>query len=215
MRHCIFFGDSITDANHLFSKNPLGEGYVCYLSELFAASHVPVHLYNQGHDGHTLQKLLSVFHACQDHGILKKYSPDFISVQIGINDLSLYCNTGLSDFQKSQYLKQYEKNLSCLFSEIRQNFSGPVFLLEPFLFPYPAEFQNWMSARQKFSDVMSRSADIFSCLFVPLQSLLVRSCPPESFSHLTTDGFHLTDAGNRLLASLLWDRLKEIRFFMT
>ena len=214
MKRCIFFGDSITDANHLFSKNPLGEGYLLYLFELFTSSHIPVHLYNQGHAGHTWQKLFSVFYSCQSHGVLKKYSPDLISVQIGINDVAIYQDTGLSDSQKAQYLEEYEKNLSCFLSEIRQSFSGSVFLLEPFLFPYPAELYTWMSARQKFSDVMNRSADKFSCLFVPLQDLLVSSCPPESFSCLTIDGFHLTNAGNRLLASFLWNCFKEIGFFL-
>ena len=103
----------------------------------FTSSHIPVHLYNQGHAGHTLQKLFSVFYSCQSHGVLKKYSPDLISVQIGINDVAIYQDTGLSDSQKAQYLEEYEKNLSCFLSEIRQSFSGSVFLLEPFLFPYP------------------------------------------------------------------------------
>ncbi len=213
MKHFIFFGDSITDANHLFSKNPLGEGYLFYLSEMFASAHLSIQIYNQGHNGHTLQKLLSVYHSCKNYEIFQKYTPDLIGIQIGINDVAIYQDTGLSDSQKVQYLVEYEKNIYSLLSAVRKDFSGPVILLEPFLFPYSAEFCTWMSARQKFSDLMNKAADTFSCFFIPLQSLLVSSCPPQSFSHLTTDGFHLTQSGNHMLASLLWNFLKEIDLF--
>lgn len=213
MKHYIFFGDSITDANHLFSKNPLGEGYLFYLSEMLASSHLSIQIHNQGHNGHTLQKLLSVYHSCKNHEIFQKYTPDLIGIQIGINDVAIYQGTGLSDSQKAQYLVEYEENIYSLLSAVRKDFSGPVFLFEPFLFPYPTEFYTWMPARQKFSVLMNKAADTFSCFFIPLQSLLVSSCPLHSFSHLTTDGVHLTQSGNHLLASLFWNYLKEFDIF--
>lgn len=209
MRHCIFFGDSITDANHLFSSNPLGDGYLLELSKLASASGTPLCLRNQGHNGHTLQKLISMFHSVWNHGRFHTDPYDVAAIQIGINDVSVCQNTLSDSSKKEAYLLQYREQLHGLLAEIRSDFAGPIFLLEPFLFPIPEEFQTWLPMRARFSSVMADVGETFGCTFLPLQSLLVEMCMPSRFSLLTTDGIHLTHAGNRLLASFLWDQIER------
>lgn len=203
----IFFGDSITDANHLFTEHPLGEGYLKGLFDLSCSFGFPLFLCNQGHNGHTLEKLISVFHQTWNHGKSRNGMWDLVAVQIGINDVSVCQNTGISLSDQKRYLTDYQKNFSQLLEEIRRDFSGTLFLLEPFLFPCPAEFQNWMRLRERFSKIMEETGKSFQCTFLPLQSLLVESCSPSSFSLLTIDGIHLTETGNQLLADFIWSKL--------
>ncbi len=213
MKYSIFFGDSITDANHLFSDYPLGEGYLRELSRLARASEIPLFLCNRGYNGHTLQRLISVFHRTWNHGRCQDGFWDLVCIQIGINDLAVCMDTGLSEACQIRYLETYQNNFSFLLSQIRADFLGPILILEPFLFPYPAEFQNWMAMRKQFSSLMEEIGKAFSCTFLPLQSLLVDASPASRFLLFTTDGIHLTSSGNQLLASLIWDQLKMISFF--
>lgn len=209
-KNCIFFGDSITDANHLFSRNPLGEGYLSALCELSHAAEIPFFFSNQGHDGHTLERLLDVFKRSWNHGE-SLYGPwDLVAIQIGINDVCVCQNTGLSLAQQKSYLIHFQHNLFSLLQEIRKDFSGILFVLEPFLFPYPSEFQSWMNLREQFSLIMQEISRDFHCIFLPLQSLLVGSCSLSRFSLLSTDGIHLTKTGNQLLASFLWEELCRV-----
>ena len=52
-QHCLFLGDSITDAGHLWEEDPrlLGNGFVRKISEAEAFS--SAHIVNRGQDGFT------------------------------------------------------------------------------------------------------------------------------------------------------------------
>lgn len=213
MKYGIFFGDSITDANHLFCGSPLGEGYVFELSRLARARRASLFLCNRGYSGHTLQRLLDVFDRTWNHGCCQDGVWDLVCVQIGVNDVSVCMDTGLSASAKDRYLETYRNHFSLLLSRIRADFFGPLLILEPFLFPHPASLQNWMAVRGQIASLMEESSRHFSAVFLPLQALLADACPASRFSLLTSDGIHLTPRGSQLLASLIWDQLERLSFF--
>ena len=92
-------------------------------------------LYNRGYSGHTLQRLLDVFDRTWNHGCCQDGVWDLVCVQIGVNDVSVCMDTGLSASAKDRYLETYRNHFSLLLSRIRADFFGPLLILEPFLFP--------------------------------------------------------------------------------
>ena len=90
---CVFLGDSITCAGRLWltDEKKLGNGYVSLLTDRIRTIAPDTHVINKGYDGFTVPFLLKrLTRDC----ILS--SPDFITILIGINDVGIAMNTGVS-----------------------------------------------------------------------------------------------------------------------
>ena len=108
MKKIIFLGDSITDAEHCFSENPLGNGYVDMVDKKLNHSTGGGKKYdivNCGHDGFTIQGVKRMLeHDC----ILRQ--PDIVSLLIGCNDVGVMMNTGKS-LEEQEFEAGYESVL--------------------------------------------------------------------------------------------------------
>ena len=144
MKKIIFLGDSITDAEHCFSENPLGNGYVDMVDKKLNHSTGGGKKYdivNCGHDGFTIQGVKRMLeHDC----ILRQ--PDIVSLLIGCNDVGVMMNTG-----KSLEEQEFEAGYESVLRELTERTRARIICMAPFIFPYQESMRTGFreSDRQK------------------------------------------------------------------
>ncbi len=191
-------GDSITDCGRLLDFPPLGNGYVKQLASLLKDSRANWEVCNKGTDGLTLSRLLQNY--AKDALSL---NPDVLTILIGINDIGLMMNTDRSKEQQEEmlalFMNRYDRLLSILTPGI-----GRILLLEPFLFPYPAEYLSWLPLAGRMSEGIRALAEKYRLVFLPLQEPLNKAVQTYGSEKITTDGIHLTEKGHSVIAGRLY-----------
>ncbi len=202
MKTILFLGDSITDCNHSFDPDNLGYGYVRLISEKISDD---ARCINKGIDGFTVPALRRLWKTqCLS------LSPDMITILIGINDLAVMKNTGISF---SQFLENYITNYGELLEEIRLITDCPIILMEPFIFPYPAEYALWEPELHEMCEAISQLAMQNHTQFLPLWDTLASAAKLHGYGKITTDGIHLTKLGHEIVAEKLLETLLIHDFF--
>ena len=192
MRNILFLGDSITDCNHSFEPENLGYGYVRMISEHLDAENVKYHVLNKGSDGFTVPAVRRLWkRSCLN------LQPDFITILIGINDLAVIKNTGITP---SVALTEFREQYQALIDDIRVTTDCPILLMEPFIFPQPAEYATWEPELHKMSEVIQSLAFTNHLEFLPLWDELSCAAKTEGYSSLTIDGIHLTTNGHQIIS---------------
>ena len=199
MTNCLFLGDSITDAGHLFDPANLGEGYVSVLAEMTAADQCI--LCNRGHDGFTVEQVLRML---KRDGIEKHW--DIISLLAGINDIpvEVYTSHHRIPDEFSQYYTEILEFLS-----LRTN--ARMILIEPFLFSIPQEYQNWQPYLQMESSIIRNLALRFDAALLPANEILNHAASIHGVRQITVDGIHLTSLGNRILAETWMELYQDLK----
>ena len=123
MKEYIFLGDSITDCDHIYDPDGLGNGYVHFIANKLASNQN--HFLNLGYDGFTISALKRLWNAK-----ISSLNPSCITILIGINDIALIKNTGLNP---SSALENFQMNYEMLIEIIRQKTHCPIILIEPFI----------------------------------------------------------------------------------
>ncbi len=194
MKTLLFLGDSITDCNHSFEPENLGFGYVRKISEKLNTSDNGYKFINKGNDGFTVPAVRRLWkHSCLS------LKPDYITILIGINDLAVIQNTGITP---SVGLTHFRDEYQNLIDDIRLTNDCPILLMEPFLFPQPAEYITWFEELKRMSNIIQSLAEINHLQFLPLWDELISETKKQGISAITTDGIHLTPEGHELLACL-------------
>lgn len=186
----VFIGDSITDANHNYSDDALGEGYVKQIADELRLSHQHVEILNKGHDGFTVFSLWKFL----EHDCISK-QPDIVSILIGCNDVSVKMSTGRT-LREQGFQEYYEKILK----KIRQKTDAKIICMGPFIFPHPLEFANWIPDMKEAEEMAREAAEKHDALFVPLHDVLNEAAVAVGYDKITTDGTHLTIEGARIVA---------------
>lgn len=146
MKTILFLGDSITDCNHYFDSENLGYGYVRKISEQLNTPNTSCQVQNWGNDGFTVPAVRRLWkRSCLN------IKPDFITILIGINDLGVIKNTGITP---SVGLAEFQDQYQGLIEDIRMITDCPVLLMEPFIFPHPAEYSGWEPELHKMSGII-------------------------------------------------------------
>lgn len=187
----LFLGDSITDANHLWlpETNGLGDGYVAMLADRLGSNTL---ITNKGIDGFTVSALLERL----QRGFLKGH-PDVISLLIGINDIGVALNTGVT-LEQLLFTENYRAVLMQLLD------TGAKLLCSgPFIFPHPQKYQIWIPYVLELEQIMAEICESLSVSFIPLHSYLTSLVKNEDYDAVTTDGIHLTAYGHKMLAEYL------------
>lgn len=193
MEKIIFLGDSITDAHRLWlpEYEGLGNGYVRFLKERLMTDHPGIVVSNKGHDGFTMSFLLRTLERdCLRH------HPDTVSVLIGINDVGVSRNTG-----KTLAEQEFGASYDTLVQRLLQHGIKNIFLMGPFLFPYPPEFLTWMEEVREVETIIGNTARRYQLPFLPLHDKMNQAAKNYGPNTVTTDGIHLTEFGHKLLAT--------------
>ena len=192
MKTLLFLGDSITDCNHYFDPENLGYGYVRMISDKTNTPDNNYQVRNLGNDGFTVPALRRLWKRC-----CLTVKPDFITILIGINDLAVIKNTGITP---SVGLASFKEQYQALIDDIRIMTNCHILLVEPFIFPYPAEYVTWEAELHQMSHIIQELAEQNQLEFLPLWDLLLSTAKQEGFTEITTDGIHLTPSGHKLIA---------------
>lgn len=192
MKTLLFLGDSITDCNHYFDPENLGYGYVRMIEKQINTPDKNYQVQNFGNDGFTVPALRRLW---QRKGLNLK--PDFITILIGINDLAVIKNTGITP---SVGLAQFREQYQALIEDIRLMTDCPILLMEPFIFPHPAEYATWETELHQMNKFIHQLAVDNGLFFLPLWEDLLSAAKKDGFSEITTDGIHLTAEGHKILA---------------
>lgn len=201
MRNILFLGDSITDCNHSFEPENLGYGYVRMIAKHLNAENSNYHIINKGNDGFTVPAVRRLWkRSCLN------LQPDFITILIGINDLAVIKNTGMTP---SVALTEFREQYQALIDDIRVMTDCPILLMEPFIFPQPAEYATWEPELHKISEIILSLALKNHLDFLPLWDDLSCAAKADGFSALTTDGIHLTAKGHQIISGK-WLKNKKL-----
>lgn len=208
VRTFVFLGDSITDGGHLWDgdSHGLGQGYVREISDSLDSS---CHLVNLGQDGfttadvlrllrreeHFLTRLLYRSETSSETACPYQTNTHCVSLLIGVNDLSVAAYA-----DPSWIPGRFAAGIQEILSLIRRFHTGPLFVMEPFLFSSPAEHRHWFSLLDEEHRILRDAAGQYGCLYLPLQNLLNRAAAKRGERLITPDGIHLTGEGNRIVA---------------
>ena len=193
MKTLLFLGDSITDCNHYFDPENLGYGYVRMISEQINTPDINYQVLNKGNDGFTVPSVRRLWkRSCLN------LKPDFITILIGINDLAVIKNTGITP---SVGLAEFREQYQALIDDILMMTNCPILLMEPFIFPWPAEYTAWEEDLHTLSNLIQKHAVKNTLSFLPLWDELRTTAKSEGYSEITTDGIHLTPNGHKLIAN--------------
>ena len=177
MKNLLFLGDSITDCNHYFDPDNLGYGYVRIISDKLSKTKTPdnhYQVFNKGNDGFTVAALRRLWkRSCLN------LKPDFITILIGINDLAVIKNTGITP---SVGLAQFREQYQALIEDIRLMTDCPILLMEPFIFPHPAEYATWEPELHQMNKFIHQLAVDNGLFFLPLWENLLSAAKKDGFS---------------------------------
>lgn len=206
MKQLLFLGDSITDCNHCFDPENLGFGYVRMISNELNKNENPhkFQLINKGNDGFTVRSVLRLWKSTAP-----MISPDFITILIGINDLAVIKNTGITEAAAlAEFRQRYEE----LITEVQRNHDCPILLMEPFIFPHPAQYITWKSSLLKMNKIIHGISSSKHVDFLPLWSELLKAADIHGYHDITTDGIHLTETGHQILMEKWMEMYKKYAF---
>ncbi len=195
-------GDSITDCDHCFFPDLLGDGYVKMLAERFEREGYSLQIRNCGTDGFTVQRLLQ--RAKTDRTVIG----DIITVLIGINDIGMMMNTNRTPAQQEEMMVSFQEHYLELLTILTKSGSRIV-LMEPFVFSCPAFYENWKPLLHKMCRILKTLAGQFHLPFLSLQRELDEEVRRYGYSAITTDGVHLTRQGQQYLADRLYSCIAE------
>lgn len=192
MKKLLFLGDSITDCGHAFDYEDLGEGYVRMILNVLRQQGDRSKVYNRGTDGFTVANVKRFWNFHHT-----KIKPDLITILVGINDVAVMKYNALPT---DQAFADFEQTYDSLLMQIRETYEGPIVLMEPFIFPHPAEFASWEAEVREMSQIIQRLAEKHQLVFLPLWDKLLTAAQKNGYDTITLDGIHLTRQGHKIIA---------------
>ncbi len=210
MIRILFLGDSITDSNHNFTLDNLGDGFVkdcsILLSQKSGQHPDAFSITNGGTDGLTLPRIYQKWQA-----FYADSTYDAVVINGGINDIGVILNTNRTEEQAQKLLSESIQSLQTLITELLKCGTSKILFLEPFLFPYPAHRLIWMPLLSKMQKNIKHVIRTFPQPFVQEISLHeeLNRAAQEHLMQFTPDGIHLLSPGNQLLAQKVCDALTE------
>lgn len=194
----VFLGDSITDANRKESPNQLGYGYVNIFSEALRQQGLEWNIINKGSDGQVTEEIAKSLHS--DCIFLH---PDCVSILVGINDIGLIVAAEVSEQEKLYMLEDSIRAYHEMLFDLSRETTAKLITLEPFIFPKDGLYEDWIPWQKKMSKNIHKLARNYGAYFVPLQEPLSQKINELGYDTITTDGIHLTDMGQHILAQMV------------
>jgi lysophospholipase L1-like esterase len=186
----VFIGDSVTDCDRRERPDgPLGNGYVRFLSEQFAAGGEEIDVLNRGISGDRVRDLRARWEAdCLD------LQPTLVSIAVGINDTWRRYDSG-----DPTTAEDFEDDYRSLLFPLRVANVAMV-LVEPFLLPISDEQRMWREDLDPKIQIVRGLAGEFGATLVPTDALLAAAAEEAGVEAIALDGVHPTTRGHQLLA---------------
>ena len=196
-------GDSITDCNHCFSSDNLGNGYVKILAKHLSKEGFDCKIHNRGADGFTVWRLLQ---RTQSENLSSFSENDIITILIGINDISMMADSYIPREQQSKMLISFKQHYTELLTILTKSTSH-IILMEPFLFSWPAFYETWLPLLSDMWKIIKELAESFQLPYVSFHEKLNEEARHYGYASVTVDGIHLTEQGQKFIADKLYPLL--------
>ncbi|CAM5792703.1 SGNH/GDSL hydrolase family protein [Cellulomonas persica] len=196
----LFQGDSLTDwGRDRSDPSSLGHGWAGIAAALAGARRPELGLtfHNRGVGGDTAALVRDRWEA--DALALE---PTVISLLVGVNDTWRRYAQG-----QVTSVEAYEEHYRALLDSARERLDARFVLVEPFLLPRTAQQAAWREDLDPRIAVVRRLADEYGAVLLAADTLFAEATIVAGAAHWTTDGVHLTPAGNGLLAEAWLDTL--------
>ncbi|MBT4035838.1 MAG: hypothetical protein HOB84_15770 [Candidatus Marinimicrobia bacterium] len=197
----VFFGDSITAASRTI-LNPLGNGYVSILKELFLADSGlgRIQFVNSGVNGHMVGDLLNRYQAdVMDH------KPNAVVIKIGINDAY---NDFIAGGDRKQ-IQNYATGLDKLIHNLQAGLPKAQFsLFTPYLIS-DSNSEIFYLRMSEYCDVVKSLGDKYSIPVLDLQSVFDTAVKQKPAREWAEDQIHPQHDGHALIARAAFTFLKE------
>lgn len=219
----LFQGDSVTDADRDRNSDDLGQGYPKYFRQVYEEisseqENLPdLEFVNRAVNGDRSIEILERLEAD-----IIQLKPDFLSIQIGVNDAWRIVNPAIGATPDPVFKQSLETVLKRVRTELPET---KVILIEPFLLlPYYTEGFSHMveneltpvrrNLYQKINILRELRRD-YADFYWPLDGLMHQwSVDYEDPSALALDGIHPTKEGHRLIAQKMVETLIGTGFFV-
>lgn len=194
----LFQGDSLTDwGRDRADPTSLGHGWAAIAAALAGARrpHLGLEFLNRGVGGDTAAMVRDRWE--RDALALQ---PTVISLLVGINDTWRRYDAGTTTSTD-----EYEEHYRALLDQARERLAPRFVLVEPFLLPVTPEQPAWREDLDPRIDVVRRLAAEYGAVLLRADDVFAEAAQAAGAAHWTTDGVHLSVAGNGLLAEAWLD----------
>ena len=200
----VFQGDSVTDGfrnfKERFCEPEMGVGYVKMARDLFAALHpdVNVTFINRGRSGDTIKTMKRRWQKdCLD------LKPTWVSIMIGINDVTSHNAPDRKHQEKGSSIEQYEALYREILDETRAKLSGVRFvLMEPYCIPYSKRYRELRPDLDARLDVVRKLAKEYDAVLLNTDRIMNEAdkAPGRKKTWTVGDGVHPKSPGCMLMA---------------
>lgn len=190
----VMIGDSITDCGRREDPEGLGNGYVRMIHD-YAGLHYPElewTWFNRGVGGNRVTDLQERWE--QDVLALQ---PNWVSISIGINDVWRQLNP--ERLHEAVYLDTYEAVYRDLLERTTKETNASLILMETTVIEEDLQSKG-NALLQPYNEAIHQLAEAFSATIVPMNRAFHDYLKHSNRLTLTTDGVHMTSAGNTLMA---------------
>ena len=190
----LFQGDSITDAGRdKRNYHELGNGYPKYAADLIANEHpeIKFEFINFGISGNRTSQL---FDRLYEDGIA--FSPDIISILIGINDIWHRYDFGKVETTDAQIRLNYR----CILERIKRQTNAKIVMIQPFLLDCHG-IDHLREDHKRLLPIVDELAAEFADVYVPLNEYFTEALKTQpSPLYYSQDGVHPNEEGARFIA---------------
>ncbi|KIL43043.1 SGNH/GDSL hydrolase family protein [Jeotgalibacillus campisalis] len=187
----LFIGDSITESGRFEDPDGIGTGYVKFLQDDILRKNPDWTILNRGVSGDKVWDLEKRW----DKDVLA-HEPDVLSVSIGVNDVwHQLDHPEDQQVTPDEFEQVYRKLLNQLSKDTRLILMEPTIIEED-----PVSKGNQELA--VYAEIVRLLAEEYRAFYVPTYAAFMETLAKGNHPPLTTDGVHMTEAGNRFMAAI-------------
>ena len=96
--------------------------------------------------------------------------------------------------------------------EITEQSDAKLICMSPFIVPYPRMYENWIPGIKQTERIEKKIAEKYHADFLALQEMIILKAEKAGYESVTTDGIHLTEYGNEIIAGAwlqLFEKIKD------
>lgn len=188
----LFIGDSITESNRFKDPVGIGNGYVSLIHMYVKEHYEDVNILNKGIGGNRVTDLERRW----ERDVLQE-NPDWLSISIGINDVWRQIDRPkLEQIHPYMFEDIYER---LLISTKRRLTNTKIVVMEPTIIKEDINSKG-NKLLMPYVEIIQSLARQHEATLVPAHRVFLKELQNEKQEKLTTDGVHLNEAGNKLLA---------------
>ena len=200
----LFQGDSITDAGRdKRNYHDLGNGYPKYAAEMIAAEHpdVDFEFINFGIGGNrTCQLFDRLYEDCI------AFSPDIVSVLIGINDIWHRHDIGRIETTDEQIALNYR----CILERLKKQTNAKIVMLQPYLLDCTG-IDHLRPDLERLLPIVDGLAEKYADVYVKLNDCFAEAVKTQPTPlYYSADGVHPNAEGAKFIAKQYKDAINKL-----